>query len=139
LREYIAISNAQLSARMDLIQHDTQDLAADNARRELDRLFDQSAGITADDSMEKKIRELAEQRRRIREKQAAALAQIEVATKLDPALLGQVPADKLAEAKKGFAVLSEELSATEWIGLAAGYAKQISNDLDALTKEEKAK
>jgi hypothetical protein len=87
--------------------------------------------------MEQKILQLAAQRRKIREKETAAREQIAAATQLDPEALGQVPIDKLAEARKRFAVLSEELSATEWIALTAGYAQQISDEIKALRAEEK--
>lgn len=136
LREYVAISDAQLSARMDLVRQDAQYLSEDVHRRELDRLLDQSAGVPADEPIEKKIRELAEQRRKVREKEAVARERIAATTRLDPAALGQVPVDKLAEARKRFAILAEELSATEWIALAAGYAQQISTDIKALTAKE---
>jgi hypothetical protein len=137
LRDYVAVTNAQLQARMELVRQDSQRLSADESRRELDRLLDEGAGIAADDEMEQKILQLAAQRRKIREKETAAREQIAAATQLDPEALGQVPIDKLAEARKRFAVLSEELSATEWIALTAGYAQQISDEIKALRAEEK--
>lgn len=136
LREYLALTNAQLAARMDLVRQDAQRLANDRSRRELDALLDASAGIPADDSTARLIFALGESRRVIRERAALQLEKIGQVTAFDATTLPQAPTEKLAAAQKSFAVLSEELSAKEWLALFAGYANEISKGIEALKATE---
>lgn len=140
LREYVDVSNAQLAARMDLVRAESQRLATDKARRELDRFLDQSAGLPADDATERLIRQLGDQSRQIRDKAAQEQEKIAKATTLDAAAFATVPAEKLNAAKKTFSVLAAELTPEEWINLAAGYVKEISTGIQQFKDaEEKEK
>ena len=132
LREYLALTNSQLAARMDLVRQDARRLASDRSRKEMDNFLDASAGLPPNDATAKIIFTLGDNRRQIREDAARELEKVEQATMLDTATLPQVPTNKLATAKKSFAVLSQELSAKEWIALAAGYAREISKGIKAL-------
>jgi hypothetical protein len=132
LRNYLALTSAQLGARMDLVRQDEERLASDQSRREFDKLLDESAGVTRNDQSTDLIHSLGDGRRKIREQEAADLQKLEQITTFDVTTLPEVPAEKLNAAKKGFAVLSQELSAKEWIDLAAGYAGEISADIKTL-------
>jgi hypothetical protein len=133
LRQYIATTNAQLDARMQLLRTDAEQLEREKLRRELDHFLNQAASISDAEMDSARIVSLAAKRKEIREKQEVELAQVTAEYSLDTAALAKVPAEKLAAAKKEFAVLSEELSASEWITLIGGYAKIISEGVGQLT------
>jgi hypothetical protein len=60
------------------------------------------------------------------------LRKVAAATTFDLKSLPQVPAEKLDDARKKFAVLAQELSAKEWIALSAQYATEISSGIRKL-------
>lgn len=141
LREYVALTHAQLGARMDLIRFDAQQEARDRARREFDVFIDRKAGLPARDDAASLIRSLGDESRKIREQETLELAKIAQSSTLDAAILAELPTEKLAAAKKGFSVLAQELSPKEWLALAVGYAKEIQAGVEkirASLKEEKS-
>jgi hypothetical protein len=125
LRDYVAITKAQLLARADLVVSDEQQQARDSIRRDVDQALDRRAGLPPKDDASDLIRSLGDESRKAREREAQELEKIAKGSTLDLTTLGQVPSEKLAEAKKGFGILAQELSPKEWITLAAGYAKEI--------------
>jgi hypothetical protein len=137
LRDYLALTQAQLTARMDLMRAGTQQEARDQSRRDFDLFLAREAGIRSGDDTAAKIRELGETHRRLREKADEELKALQGKFALDASTLPQVPAVKLAAAKKGFGVLAQELSAQEWLKLAAGYAREIKAGIDSLREPAK--
>jgi hypothetical protein len=134
LRDYVATSNNQLEARMNLLRDDAETLERERLRQELDNFYTQSAGLTSADDGVKLIERMALKRKEIRDKQQQELARIAAENTLDPDALAKVPAEKLTAARKSFAVLSEELSSKEWITLMGGYAKVISDGMTSVIK-----
>ena len=140
LREYIALTHSQLEARMDLVRLDAQQDVRDRARRELDIAIDQRIGVAPREDAGDLIRALGNESRQIRERETVELEKI-AQTAADKPTLRQVSTEKLAAAKKSFEVLAHELSPTEWLALAAGYAKEIQagvRKLQASLKESKS-
>jgi hypothetical protein len=138
LRDYLNATEAQLTARMELLRNESQSIDEERARRELERLFDERAGSPTTEASAKLIRELAEQHQRDREEHAEHMEQIAEAMKFDAETLAKVPTEKLATAKKSFSVLAQELSPQEWVQLASGYAQRISEGIKSLHSEEKS-
>jgi hypothetical protein len=132
LREYLATTNAQLTARMDLLRYDAQRLAKDRSARELDLLIDKRAGVDPTDADAKLIRSLGAAHREAREKREQELEKIAKETQLDPAALTQAPSEHLAGARKSFSVLAQELSSREWVQLYVSYAKEIKTGIEQL-------
>lgn len=137
LRDYLDITQAQLTARTDLLRNASQSLEEERARRELERLFDERAGVPSTEAASRLIRELAAQHQQVRADQAEHMEQITQTMAFDSTTLAQVPTEKLAAAKKSFSVLAQELSPQEWVTLASGYAQRISEGLKSLHPEEK--
>jgi len=137
LREYVGLTKAQLAARMDLLRQDAQQDARDRAQAEFDAFLDRRADLPANGSGAALIRDLGDERRRIRDKDALELEKIASSIRLDLAPVAQVPAEKLGAAKKSFAILSQELSAKEWVDLAAGYAREIAAGVATLQASKK--
>ena len=138
LREYVALTNAQLAARMDLLRSDAQQEARDRARREFDVFLRRQAGEPASDDAADLIRVLGDERQRLREKEALEIEKIAQQSTLDVATLAQVPTENLAAAKRGFGVLAQELSPKEWVALAVGYAREIQAGVEKLRPSTKA-
>ncbi|RZL01760.1 MAG: hypothetical protein EOP36_10335 [Rubrivivax sp.] len=132
LRDYVALSQHQLAARLELMRGQAQREAADQSRHDLDALFDREAGEASADAVVDKVKQLGEERRRLREKSIDELKVLEKKFALDAAAIPPLPTEKLAAAKKSFALLSQELSAQEWLALAKGYAKEIKAGVDQL-------
>jgi hypothetical protein len=124
LREYVALTYSQLAARMDLIRYDVEQEAHDRARREFDSFIDRTAGLPARDEAISLFLKLGNESRQIHEREAQDVLKIAQDSTLD-ATLTQVPTEKLAAAQKSFSILAQELSPSEWLALAAGYAKEI--------------
>lgn len=138
LRQYLALTEAQLAARMALMQADAQRDAVDASEAAFERFLMREAGAPGSDEVLAKVRELGAERRRLRDKQAEDFAALAKKFALDAAALPQVPGDKLAAARKGFGVLSEELTPAEWVAFAAGYAKAIKSEVDKLRQDPPA-
>lgn len=132
LREYLALTKAQLAARMDLVRFDAEQEARDRARREFDLVIERRSAPAATQDATDLIRTLGDEHQRIRETEKLELEAIARSTTLDAAALAQVPTEKLAQSKKGFGVLAQELSPQEWIALAAGYARVIRAGVESL-------
>jgi hypothetical protein len=130
LRDYLAATNAQLTARMELLRQSQEQVELEQLRREFSEFLDASAGLPTASESTKLVRTLAAESQRLRETQQHELETLIADTTLDPTTLPHAPAEKLDAAKKGFAILSQELSASEWVALAANYAKAISSGLD---------
>lgn len=138
LRDYVALTHQQLAARMDLVRFDAEQEARDRARREFDRFIDGKAGLPATDDAANLILLLGNESRKIRAREAEELEKIAQSSTLDVAALAQVPTEKLAAAQKSFTVLAQELSPSEWLALAAGYAKEIVAGIATLQSSLKA-
>jgi len=130
LTDYLAASKAQLTARMELLRLSLQKLDSDRLNFELDDAMAAEAGVPTRDEAAQLIHTLAAERQRVREQKAEGLQAIADATMLDPGKLPQIPTQQLMVAKQGFASLSQELSASEWLALGASYAKAIQTGLD---------
>jgi hypothetical protein len=130
LRDYIAQSSAQLTARMELMRSQVRQEARNESRREIDLYLAEQAGQSPNDSVEVRIRQLGEDHRRLRHSAAETLQDIEKRFSFEDAKLPQAPVDKLSAARKGFSVLAQELSAKEWVELAIGYAREIKAGVD---------
>lgn len=138
LREYVALTHAQLAARMDLIRIDAQQELRDRTRRDFDAFVVRQAGEATEDDTSNVIRLLGDEHRRLREKEEAELDAIARRFTLDVSALGQVPTEKLATSKKSFGVLAQELSAREWFELAVGYAREIRAGVEKLRESGQA-
>ncbi len=134
LRDYIAQSNAQLTARMELMRSQARQEARNESRREIDLFLAEQAGQKPNDEVAARIRQLGEDHRRLRDSAAESLRDIEKRLAFDESKLPRVPTDKLAAAKKGFNVLAQELSAQEWVMLAIGYAREIKAGVDKISQ-----
>ncbi len=132
LRNYLAITEAQLTAREELLRADSEAITREVLSRELGHAYDREAGLPSSDASAELIRTMAAKRKEIRDKQAAQFAKIAAEHTFDSATMAKVPTAKLAAAKKSFTVLSEELSSREWLALIGGYAKVIAEGVDQL-------
>ena len=132
LRNYLDATGAQLAARADLVRSDAEQRADEAMSRELAHAYELEAGSARDDSAADLIHKMAAKSQQAREKKVQVMAKIGAENKLDPETLPKVPSEKLAEAKKSFIALSEELSADEWISLLGQYANTIAENLEKL-------
>ena len=132
LRNYVATTNSNLDARMKLLRSDAENLERERMRRELDHFYAEAAGESSIDASAELIQRMAAKRKELRDKQQQDLADIATENTLSDDAFAKVPAEKLAAAKKSFAVLSEELSDGEWITLIGKYAKVISDGMEPL-------
>lgn len=137
LRDYLAVTHAQLAARMELMHLDAQQEARDASRREFDLFLAREAGAQSREDVARTIRSLGEERRRLREKAGEELKGLERKFSLDVSTLPQVQREKFAAAKKSFGVLAQELTPAEWVALAVGYAREIKNGVDKLREAQK--
>ena len=139
LREYLTLTQSQLAARMDLLRIEAQNEVRDRTRREFDLFVARQAGEPVKEDTANLIRVLGDERRRLREKEALELESVAKKSTLDVSTLAQLPIEKLAAAKKSFAVLAQELTPREWVELAVGYAREIKAGVDKLRVSTKAK
>jgi hypothetical protein len=130
LRDYLSATNAQLSARMELLRYDATKLEEERIRREFNALVSKRARAPSDDDAKDLILALAADARHMREEQDKRFERIEGNLAFDPNALAQAPKEKLASAKKSFAVLSEELTAREWLALVGSYAQTIQQGIE---------
>jgi len=130
LRNYLSATNAQLSARMELLRYEATKLEEERIRREFNTLVSKRARVPSNDDGKDLILALGEDARRMREEQDKRFERIQSDLAFDPNTLAQVPKEKLATAKKSFAVLSEELTAREWLALVGGYAQTIQQGIE---------
>ncbi|QSI75349.1 hypothetical protein [Niveibacterium microcysteis] len=137
LRDYITLSNVQLTARMELMRSQVRQEARNDGKREIDLYLAEQAGLKPNDEAAVRIRQLGDDHRRLREGTATALQDINKRFTFDDASLPQVPTEKLAAAKKGFSVLAQELSPKEWVELSVGYAREIKTGVDKITHPPK--
>ena len=138
LQNYVASTNAQLSARADLVRLDSRRIARDRSKREYEMfIVDGNASTAEAKRAENLIRQYGDERRKIGEALATELAKVDAANTLDASVLAEVPTDNLSAAKKGFGVLAQELSPAEWVSLAAGYANEIVKGIDQLKNPAK--
>jgi hypothetical protein len=96
------------------------------------------AGVASDQGRIDLITNLADRSRRTREQREAAFAA--TAKQLEEAAGPAVKASgtNLAEARKAFLVLSQELTAEEWLKFTHSYVKQVRTDLKALERDNVA-
>lgn len=132
LRDYLATTAAQFTARMQLMRAEAQREARNAGEHEFDTFLDAEAGMPQSDKTAQRIRKLGDERKRLREQANEEAGALEKKFALDASMLPQVPADKLAAAKKGFEVLAQELTPQEWLQLATAYAKEIKTGIDKL-------
>lgn len=132
LQDYLAATDAQLHARSDLLRADAESMAAENLRRDLQRAYDEAAGNKRPDDPAALINKMAAIRSGARDKQQKQFAKIAADNTFDDSTIAKVPTEKLAAAKKSFALLSEELTPDEWLKLVGGYAKVISDGIEQL-------
>lgn len=132
LRDYLAITSAQLTARTELMRLDAEQEVRDSNRREFELFLASQAGAPRNDEAVKKMQELGDERRRLREKTLEELKAREKEFSFDASTLPEVPAGKLAAARKSFEVLAQELTPEEWIKLAVAYAREIKTGVDKL-------
>jgi len=132
LRDYLAATQAQLTARTELVRADAEQIASEAMDREMLDMYRKEAGMTVRNDSAELIRRLAAKRKDLREKREQELAKVAAADIFDASTFAKVPQEKLDAAKKSLTVLSEELSYGEWISLVAGYVKLISEGVDQL-------
>lgn len=132
LRDYLKTTNAQLIARTDLMRVQAQNEVRSASQREFELFLATKAGMEQSNDVAAMIQALADERRRLREKVSEEAATREKQFSLDAAALPQVPAEKLAAARKGFEVLAQELTPQEWLELATAYAREIKTGIDKL-------
>jgi hypothetical protein len=133
LRDYLQLANAQAAARMALVRYDAVEESDLRTRDAFDRFLSKEAGLAGPDTQTIEfIKKMAAERRRAREAGEAELAEIEKTLSADTLQRGKVPAERLAVAKDAFVVLAQELSAKEWLALAASYAREVRDDVKAL-------
>ena len=116
----------------ELAEGETRDLAAHDFRAWIAA----EAGLPTDQARIARIRQIADQSRAHREKQEAAVAagRKKIAEAAGPA--GKVPARSLAEAKRSFLNLAQELTAEEWLKFSWAYVRQVQTDLKALKEAQ---
>ena len=139
LREYLTLTQSQLTARMDLLRIDAQQEVRGRTRLEFDLFVARQAGEPVKEDTANLIRILGDEHRRLREKETLELERIAKKSTLDVSTLAQLPAEKLAAAKKSFAVLAQELTPQEWAELAVGHAREIKVGVDKLRESAKLK
>jgi outer membrane murein-binding lipoprotein Lpp len=90
------------------------------------------AGLAKEQQQIDLINELADRSRQSREaaEQAVAAMQQKLADAAGPAVQANVV--NLAESRKAFLVLSQELTPAEWLAFTQAYLKQLNDDLQAL-------
>ena len=101
LRDYLATTNAQLTARMQLMRAEVQREARNAGQHEFDAFLDGEAGTPQSDKTAQRIRKLGDERKRLREQANEEAGALEQKFELDASKLPKVPADKLAAAKRG--------------------------------------
>ena len=136
LRNYLAATEAQLTARTELLRADSEALTREALNRELTHAYDRPAGLPSFEASAELIRTMAAKHQEVREKQALRFAKIAADHTFESGTLAKVPAEKLAAARKSFAVLSEELSSSEWLALIGGYARVIAEGVDQLGTDD---
>ena len=132
LRDYLVATQAQLTARTELVRADAEQIVSETMDREMLDMYRKEAGMTVRNDSAELIRTLAAKRRDMRQKREQELAKVAAASIVDTSSFAKVPREKLDAAKKSFSVLSEELSSGEWILLVGGYVKVISEGIDQL-------
>ena len=70
LRDYIAQSNAQLTARVELMRSQARQEARNESRREIDLFLAEQAGQKPNDDVAVRIRQLGDDQRRLRDSAA---------------------------------------------------------------------
>jgi len=139
LRNYVDSTNAQLSARAELVRQDSRRLAQERATRQYELfIIDDNASTQEAAKAQSLIQKYGDAHRKARQDLAAELANIDKSNALDTSELATVPTDNLSAAKKGFGVLAQELSATDWVRLTSGYAKEIVNGLKQLKDKKES-
>lgn len=119
----------------ELAEGETRDLAAHDFRAWIAA----EAGMPTDQARIAKIRQIAEHSRAHREALEAAVAagRRKIADAAGASV--KVPAQSLAEAKRSFLTLAQELSTEEWLKFSWAYVRQVQADLKALKEaDEKA-
>jgi crotonobetainyl-CoA:carnitine CoA-transferase CaiB-like acyl-CoA transferase len=139
LRDYLQLANAQAAARMNLVRYEAAQDAQLRNRQAFESFLAEEAGEAAEEDTIRFIKRISLERRQVREAGEAELAEIDRKYSADVLERAQVPAEKLTTAKSAFAVLSQELTAKEWIALASGYAKEIQGNVKALRSSLEAK
>lgn len=140
LQNYVASTNAQLSARADLVRQDSRRIARDRSKREYEMfIVDENAETAQAKRAESLMHQLGDERRKIREALDTELEKVDEANALDASTLATVPTDQLSAAKKGFSVLAQELTPAEWISLVSGYANEIVKGIDQFKNPPKTK
>jgi hypothetical protein len=132
LRDYLAATQAQLTARTELVRADAEQIVSEAMEREMLDMYREEAGMTVRNDSAELIRKLAGKRKNLRDKREQELANVATANVFDASTIARVPQEKLDAAKKSLSVLSEELSSGEWLSLVGGYVKVISEGIDQL-------
>jgi len=114
-----------------------------NAKTDFENYTGHQAGMADEAGMIELIKGLSDYRAKTREDAEKKNADIEK-SQGGPGEAVKAPKDKLAELKKAFAALSEELSKKEWLSFAVDFGKQIGKSVkesktQADQKEQKAK
>jgi hypothetical protein len=129
LRDYLDQSNAQLMARIELMRSQVRQEARNESRRAIDLYLAEQAGQRPNDEVAARIRQLGDDHRRLRDSAAETLLDIEKRLAFDDTKLPQVPADKLAAAKKGFSALAQAVKLTVEKATAAAALKLATSAL----------
>lgn len=132
LRDYLAATQAQLTARTELVRADAEHIVSEAMDREMLDMYRKEAGMTVRNDGADLIRKLAAKRKDVRDKREKELAKVAAANTFDASTFAKVPQEKLDAAKKSLTVLSEELSSGEWLSLVGGYVKVTSEGIDQL-------
>jgi hypothetical protein len=94
------------------------------------------AGVQNRQAQADLVKSLAEQSRVLREQAEAALEAHEKAFADAAGAAVKVNAAPLADVKRSFIVLSQELTAGEWVAFARGYLMQLNQELKALEAKD---
>ncbi len=124
LDTFVRRSNVLYVQRLESIRRIAAGDIDANAKTRFENKTAEKAGMTAQAELVKLIKELSDERAKARDEAQKQYIELEkqLGTGSEPL---QIPKEKLAEIKKGFATLSQELSRKEWLDFAIGYGKDI--------------
>jgi len=132
LRDYLARTNAQLTARMEIMRSQAKGEEVDVGKESFERYIDKEAGVPQGDDLVQTVRTLGAERQRIREEAIKKATSVDTKYAFDSTKLPTVPTKKLGAAKQSFEVLAQELTPNEWFDLFGKYAKEIKTGIDKL-------
>jgi len=127
LDKFVALSNHVYEQRLASVKRLMSGDIEANAEMEFENETARRAGMQEQFELVKLIRELSDQRAQVREKAIKKQADVESTLQVGEPV--NISKEKLAELRKAFAELSQEISHQEWLKFSYDYAKQVNSTL----------